>query len=447
MKFLDGRWLGTFLLLSSLLFCSRVTYAQEAVSYQVPTSQSLPLGESIENLPFESAAEPPLVLEDVLDEARERNPEIAAARRKWEVEKALIWAVKSWPDPEVGVEFWGRNEKWYDVSQTIPFPGKLALKGKAQAHEAEREFELYQAKEKEILQKVKAAYYAYFLVRRQIEIFESSVDLLKNFARVAESKYSVNEVTQSDVLKAQVEYSKSLNALVTLKQEKESAQAELNALLDRRPHDALGKPAEPDLPPLELDYEGLERVALESRPELHAARHHVDHMKAELRSTKADFLPDTTVQYTRRVFDDMKDDNVVMVKWNVPILWFWRQGSEVKAARKAKEVAEEELRLAETTTRLDVKTMLVKVQTARRLVELYKTSVIPQAEAALHAATKGYESGRVGFLDLIDSERSWLEFQMEYYGHLAQYWSYLAALERVLGRDLLPTEPAQEELS
>jgi outer membrane protein TolC len=381
-----------------------------------------------------------LTLEDVIEEAKNKNPEIAAAKRKWEEEKAKIWVVKTWADPEIGVEYWGKHETWYDVSQTVPFPGKLALKGKAQAHEAKRQLEYYHAKEKEILQKVKAAYYSYFLVWRQIEIFEESVNLLERFAKVAENKYSANRATQADVLKAQLEYSKSLNALVTLGQEKETTQAELNALLDRKPGDSLGKPDEPSLPPFELTYEDLETMALENRPELHAARHHVDHMNAELWSTRADFLPDTTVQYSRRVLDDASDDNILMVKFNVPLVWFWRQGSLVKAAKKAKEEAEEELRSTETMTRYDVKSMLVKTQSVRRLVVLYQTSVIPQAETSLKVASAGYEAGTVGFLDLVDSHRSWLEFQMEYYEYLAQYWSYLAALERVVGKDLIPFE-------
>lgn len=416
-------------------------FAQEALNPQPGISEA-PLPAKTEHASSKVTEAPSLTLAEVMGEARDRNPEIAVARKKWEEEKAKIWAVKTWPDPQIGVEYWGKNETWYDVSQMVPFPGKLTLKGKAQAHEAKRQLELYQAKEKEILQKVKAAYYGYFLAWRQIEIFEDSVNYLKHFARVAESRYSVNRATQAEVLKAQVEYSKSLNLLVTLGQEKETMQAELNALLDQGPNEPLARPLEPPLPSAELDYASLEEVAMENRPEVHAARHHVDHMKADLWATRADWLPDTMVQYSRRTFDagEMQDDNIVMVKFNVPVLWFWRQGSLVKAAKKAKEGAEAELRSMETMTRAEVKSFLVKVQTARRLVDLYRTTVIPQSETALKVSLTGYEAGTVGFLDLVDSERSWLEFQMEYYQYLAQYWTYLASLERLIGKDLFPSE-------
>ncbi len=395
---------------------------------------------------FAQSSERTLMLDEALELAKARNQEIVAAQKRWEEEKAKIAVIKSWPDPQLGVEFWGKNETWYDVSQTIPFPGKLSIKGEAQAHEAQRQMELYQAKGQEILQKVKAAYYGYFLARRQKELFEESVELSKHFSIVAENKYAINQTSQVDVLKAQLEYSKALNMLVTLGQDVEVAEAELNALLNQPPETPLGKPTEPPLPSLDVSYPELEKIALEKRPELLAAQHHVNHMQAELSSARTEFLPDTMVQYSRRTFSDSEgqDDNIVMVKFNVP-LWFWKQGSMVKAARQAKEGADAELQATETMTRADLKTVLVKAQTARRLVELYRTSVIPQAETALRAASVGYESGTAEFLDVVDSQRSWLEFQVEYFQALAQYWSYLAGLERVVGTDLMTLQRQTKE--
>lgn len=375
-------------------------------------------------------------LNATLREAEKSNPEILAAKDKWEEESAKIVAAGSPPDPQLGVEFWGKNETWYDVSQEVPFPLKLPLRAQSQAHEANREKGYYEAKQKEILQKVKAAYYAYFLSWKEIEILDQNVSFLKQFSIVTENKYSVNRTSQANVLKAQLEYSKMLNALASARQEKEARAAELNALLDRAPDSLLPQPVEPALPNLSLSYEELEKTASQNRPELHAARHHVNHMDADLGLARTDFIPDAMLQYSRRTFkDETPDDNIVMVKFNVP-LWFWKQGANVAAAEKAKEGAEAELRSMETMTRSDLKGLLVKTQNARRLVELYKTTSLPQAETALKVSLKGYEAGTEGFVDVIDSERSWLGFQLEYYQYLAEYWSYLASLERLIGKDL-----------
>ncbi len=376
-------------------------------------------------------------LSDTLAEAVKSNPDIDVAKKKWEEEKAKIIPAGSLPDPEVGVEFWGKNETWYDISQTIPFPVKLPLKAQAQFHEAKRQEEFYKAEEKEIIQKVKVAYYAYFLAWRQIEVFEESVSFLKQFSVVTENKYSVNQTSQANVLKVQLEYYKTINMLETLKQEKEARAAELNAFLDRKPDSPLPKPLEPVLPTIDLDYASFEKIAFENRPELHAARHHVNHTDADLAVAKADFIPDTMLQYSRRTFkDETPDDNIVMVKFNVPFLWFWRQGGMVEAAQKAKEGAQAELRSIEIMTRSELKGLIVKTGNLRRLVELYRTSTLPQAETMLNISLKSYEAGTEGFVDVIDSERSWLGYQLEYYQALSEYWSYLTSLERLVGKDL-----------
>ena len=87
----------------------------------------------------QETAQSSLILSDALNEAKKSNPEILATKKKWEEESAKIIAAGSPPDPELGVEFWGKNETWYDVSQTVPFPLKLPLRAQSQAHEARRE--------------------------------------------------------------------------------------------------------------------------------------------------------------------------------------------------------------------------------------------------------------------------------------------------------------------
>ncbi len=388
-----------------------------------------------------------VTLREVLEEADTKNPELTAASKRWEFEKAKIWSI-GLPDPELGVEYWGKHETWYDVSQTIPFPGKLGLKRKAQTHEAKREFEIYQAKRAEILEKVKAAFYRYYLTSRQADIFEESTRLLQHFSAVAESKYSVDEISAADVLKAQLEYAKTMNVLITLKQEKEASRSELAALLGRESGEFLGIPLEPVLPNQELTYEKLESIGLTERPEIHAAEHHVEHTKSELQAVRTDFLPDPTVQYTRRTFDggEASDDNIVMVKFNVPELWFWRQGSLVHAAQKAKEEAEWELKSVNNMTRSDLKLILVRIQTEKRSLDLYRTTLIPQTDSVLQVSLAGYEAGTIGFLDLLDSERSWLALQAEYCESLAKYWTYVASLERLIGKDLSFFETQAEPL-
>ena len=75
-------------------------------------------------------------------------------------------------------------------------------------------------------------------------------------------------------------------------------------------------------------------------------------------------------------------------------------------------------------------------ETAKNLVDLYGSAVIPQAEQALDAAEAAYRSGEADFLNLLDSERVWLSAQLTYWRAYADTAKFLAALERAVGVQL-----------
>ncbi len=88
-------------------------------------------------------------------------------------------------------------------------------------------------------------------------------------------------------------------------------------------------------------------------------------------------------------------------------------------------------------TLFGVKDFHFKVQTAERLVKLYRDSIIPQAEQSLKAAEIGYQAGQVDFLNLIDSQRVLLDFNLAYYRSVADFGIDISELERVIGIELL----------
>lgn len=388
----------------------------------------------------------PSKLPEFIEVARRRNPEIIAARKSWEMAKARILPAKTWPAPEVGVEYWGfprqsanvgsASETWYDVAQTIPFPGKLSLRGKSAVHQARREEAVYRATERDITAKIKEAYYGLLLAQRSIKLYDDTVEILRRFANIAGSKYAVGKTSQPNVLKAQVELSKMQNRAITARQEIETSRAKLNALLDRRPEEPVSADDEPVITGTEPPIEELEKTALAHSPEVNAANHHVNHMQAELAAKRADYLPDFMVQYTLRTRDGLRPDSVAVLKMTLPFVWFWRQGSIVKSTRFETEHADAMFEAEKVKTAYEIKDSLTQVQTARRLVELYKTTILPQTEQSLKVSESGYRSDVVTFLDLLDSERVYVDSALEYYKAVSDYGVMLARLERVLGTEL-----------
>lgn len=388
-----------------------------------------------------AASEPPafLSLNEILNLAEKNNPEILEAKNQWRKQKAKITSEKTLDKPTIAYEnMYSGDEKNIVISQEFPFPGKLYFKGQIALKESLMAEETLKAKQNEILAKVKSSYAQYFLALKAIEILNENVELMRHFSKVAESKYSVNKVSQVDVLRTQIELSKMLNMLITLEQEKEIAQTMLNTLLNQAPDMPLGIPQEPALKRIKISFEKLKDLALKNRPELKSMFHHLVHSKNILKAAKLEYLPDFMAQtrYRTAMNPSMDKTQDYMVGVSLP-LWFWKQKSDVEAAAAEEVISQAQFQTMKNMTLFEIKDLWVKLKSQERLVDLYQTSVIPQAENALKASVLAYQSDKINFLDLIDIQRNLLQFRLEYYQSLTGYEQTLSELERIIGKELL----------
>lgn len=390
-------------------------------------------------------------LEFVIDEAINNNPELLATGQRWEAAKKNIKKVKSLDDPKLkfgkinapGNPFNIGREAVKDarimspatigISQKIPFPGKLKFRGKVASEAAEMKRREMEDKVQEITANVKVTYYELYLIHKLIEINEENRDLLKNFSEIAESLYSVGRVTQRDVLAAMVELSKSVNEITVLRLEKKSSEARLNNLLNRRPDAHLGRPKDFKKHKLLFKFDQLEELALKSRPILLKAEHAVKKNKLNLELTKKDYFPDITAMIEYRRIDNFPSDTwTSALTFNIPWLWS-KQRYKVKEAKHELKAAIADNEAVNNKTLFELRDLISRLIASESTVNLFKTSVIPQAEQSLDAARIGYETGNIDFLTLIDSQRTLLDSKLQYYKSLTEYEKNLALLEKIVG--------------
>ncbi|MBI4424395.1 MAG: TolC family protein [Elusimicrobia bacterium] len=388
-----------------------------------------------------------ITLNQVLDLAERASPEILAARKKWDAAAQRVRQAATPDKPRLDIERMyapsGMNpvtspdEKSVAVTQDIPFPSTLYLRRGVAAKDAAMAEQSYRAKLREVVARARSTYAMLYLAHRSLEIFKENIDLMRRFAKVAESKYASGHAPQSDALKAQVELTKMLNMNVILNQDKESGQAMLNALLGRDAREPLGTPAEPALQALAESPEELESAALSGRPELREAQLGAERGAKSLALARSEFLPDFMLQVRRRTDPMRGTTRDAIVGLSLP-LWFWKPAAMVAEAKAEKEMSEAELAAMRLMTLSELRSALVRAQTSQRLAETYRTSVLPQGEAALKVAEAGYQAEKTSFLDLLDAQRSLLNFRLEYYQYVTEHQVRVAELERAVGRRLTP---------
>ncbi len=392
-----------------------------------------------------------LTLGSLIDEALNNNPAIQAAYNEWKAAEYKIKYVKGLPDPMASYAYFGENvetrvgpqENKYGVSQKIPFPGKLSLKGKAQAKRAEMLKEQYAATRREVIKNIEFVYYDLFWVDKAIKITEEEKMIIESLEKVAQRKYESNLAPQQDVIKAQVELSKLIDKLFLLRQNRKSLEAKMKSILDRPKGTNLGVVS--DVKPAEFKYEleDLRRIAGESRQELLAAGLDIERAKYERSLARLDYFPDFTfgVDYievgggsTIRS-NDGDDAWMGKVAINVPI-WFGKLNAQVKEKKARLESSKKNYKNIENSVDYEVEDLYFKITAYKDIISLYKTALVPQAEQSYDAAKTSYETGKVDFLNWLDAERVLLQTRLAYYKAIVDYEKSIAYLERVVGRDL-----------
>ena len=391
--------------------------------------------------------QPSLVLPDLIREALARNPELVAARKQWEAATTRITQMRSLDDPTLSVQLWNVPQTFnvtqaqntiFGLSQSFPFPGKLALKGDVASRSAEMTEQAVRGKERELVARLKQAYYDLFLTHKAIQIHHEQVELLGQFVESTTAKFRTGKGNQADVLKAQVELSMLFQQLPVLEQRRETAEAMLNTLLDRDSTSPLGIPQEPSQIPLDKTLDDLHRLARNDRPELKAAELAVQRNEQSRALAQRQYYPDFNVAFQRFQNFQANDGFGAYVAMSIPFA-FWtkpKYDASVQEAAAAVSTARAEQHTLENLTRFQVKDLLARLRATDQVATLYRTTILPQAEQSLEAARVGYRAGKAGFLDLIETQRAWRGFQLEYFKALVDRQHRLAELEQVVGIDL-----------
>ncbi len=385
-----------------------------------------------------------LVLPELIQEVLGRNPELVAARKQWEAATNRITQARSLDDPTLSVDLFNVPQSFnvthtqnsiFGLSQNLPFPGKLALKGDVASRSADMTEQAVRAKERELVARLKQAYYDLFLAQKAVQIHHEQVELVRQFVEIANAKFRAGKGSQADVLKAQVELSLLFQRLPILDQRRETTEAMLNTLLNRDPASPLGLAQEPSQRPLETPIDDLHRLALNDRPELKAAELDVLRNEQSHALAQRQYYPDFNVSFRRFQNFQANDGFGAYVAVSIPFA-FWtkpKYDAGVQEAAAAVAVARAQQHTLENLTRFQINDLLAKLRATDQVATLYRTTILPQAEQSLEAARVGYRAGKAGFLDLIDTQRAWRGFQLEYFQALVDRQHRLAELEQVVG--------------
>jgi cobalt-zinc-cadmium efflux system outer membrane protein len=393
-----------------------------------------------------------LLLSEAVTEAVEKNPEIQMMRQRLQGFSARAKQAPYLEDPEINFQLGGvpfstptnlnnADTNSIGIRQKLPFFGKLELKEKAATQEVRVAEQELRAKEREIISMVKMAYADLFMAQKASEILREQLEIMRTIIRATEARYQVGRVTQQDVFKALLEQSEVMNQLINVEAESSAAQAKLNSAMYRPPRAAVQLPVDLVAPSADLSLPAIEDLALTNRPQLKGAEEEIVRSERmyELAERNRKF-PDFMVgwDYVRMPTEMRKDRYGAMVNITIPFSpWtIGRRNYEVEESLAEIRAAKANRDAMRNTTLREVTESQVKVEAARRSVQLYREGLLTQAELSFRAAMAAYQTGRVEFVTLLEAQRALREARMGYYKATVGFIQNLADLERITGKDL-----------
>jgi outer membrane protein TolC len=73
-----------------------------------------------------------------------------------------------------------------------------------------------------------------------------------------------------------------------------------------------------------------------------------------------------------------------------------------------------------------------------KLLQLYSSTTVPQASLALESSMASYETGAVDFLSVLTNYMAVLEFEINYYEELQNYYMAMSRIEGMIGAPVIP---------
>jgi cobalt-zinc-cadmium efflux system outer membrane protein len=371
-----------------------------------------------------------LSLDFLIEEAKTNNPELNAMMADYRAAGARVSGFRYLMDPIISVEFDG-DTRMYSVSQEIPFPTKIATQSKYATIETDQRYQQYDSKLRSTIMEVKRVYADLYLSYVRVEAMQSSILYLKQVYNVTARKYSFGQASQSEVLRIQIELSKAENELLAARDEVKISESMICALVNRQIGEKLGRPEVPKTKIGELELQELYDLAREYDPRLKV--YDLMFKKAELMKSMAQqtYLPNFMLGFSQ--MDGAMRDRKYMLGITVPLWSLGKQNNVVREAQYDEQKAFAEYRAMENGIMLSVVEAKLQVDKQKRSVELFKNSILPQAEAALKSALTEYQVNKVEFQHLLDNAVLLVQMELEYVEAQAGYFDAVAELEQSVG--------------
>lgn len=409
------------------------------VRFALVVAVELSLGFAVQGQP---AGNPdPLTLSEAMGLALANNPSLRASGAEWEAATARAEQARKWANPELelAAEDWpvssGRGisdaKQTIGVAQTLPFPGKKSLDrriGSAGVKFSEAEVALRRT---ELVRDVKVAFFHALAAQELLQVAEELLQVADSSAATAQKRVEAGAAAYQEQLRAEILLEQARIEISNDRRALDASRQNLVALLGRG--DLKDAPLAGTLAELSAQTVLSESAddALAGHPSLRAAQANLDRARLEAKRARLDPYPDVRTAVAGGRIGET-EESIIELRFSVPLPIFdtgkgRRREAEANLAR-----AEAEQRAVRQQLEREWANARSRFRAATAQFIHYRDHILPRANEALRLVRTGFEEGKFGFIDLLDTQRTTAEARLAYQQKLLELNIAQAELEALL---------------
>lgn len=409
-------------------------------------------------------AQPLGSLRSYVANAFSNSPDLRASYEEWRA--ALAGPAQARKFPELVLTYGGfiravetrvgPQRHRLGVMQWFPWPTRLSAGRDAAAFAAVSTQQRFEALALDVAAQVARAYWKLWFIQKNQLVQKAQREVLLSLSQQVRARLRSGRVGLSDLAQVDLSISRISDVIAGLQEAERSATAELVRVIGAAAGTATPIVPEQDPPSASLpasETSDLVKAAVE-HPRVAALGSMSDAADERARAAKGERGPSIGLGLdwiiTGEAIDPSipksgQDAVVGVVALKIPV-----SGGAYRAAQqqaqaegamyRARERAGQDRAVAE------LEQALANLRDAVRRVQLYETTLLPQAETAYSSTLDGYQSGRSSLAEVLIAEKDLLELALGLFQAHASYGVSWAELERVVGMPV-PTQSHEDVIA
>jgi cobalt-zinc-cadmium efflux system outer membrane protein len=376
-----------------------------------------------------------ITLKQAMDLAIEANPDLAIARRELDAVTATRMQAAVFRNPELAVDVEDTRSQTRQTTYWLGQPLELGGKRGARIESAERARDVASAELDMRFAGVRATviqgFYEVLSSQERLRLAQSSMELANRGLDAASRRVMAGKVSPVEETRARVAASGARIELNQATADLGNARKRLAALWGNpspRFTEAAGElEMVPRLPTLVSLNDRLQNA-----PEAMRAKQEVSRREAMLRVEESKRWPDLIVRGgVQRSAATLENVNVAGIAMAIPI--FDRNQGNISEARVRVMKARDEQTATDVRLQSDLSQAHQRLTAALQEVADIQKEILPGAQSALDATTRGFELGKFNFLDVLDAQRTLFLARGQYVRALGDVQRTVAEVEAILG--------------